>query len=271
MDSLWRGLRDPASFDAHSTQVFFASSTPLPAAVICLYLVLVRLGPRWMESRPPYQLRTTARVWNIFVALFSMMGAYYCVPHLASQWYVHGFWYTTCADVYELAGSGHVALWAVLFTWSKLFELFDTALLVMRKRKLITLHWFHHASVIAFAWGALAGAALSPSPRLVSPPPPSLVSPPPPSPSPPPTPPQLSPCSRVDLRVALCALVWRDELQRARRDVLLLYAHRRACVPRRGAPLRTAHHLAAYKYVNSAVLALLQLRTLASFGWLPRL
>ena len=107
-----------------------------------------------MESRPPFRLRTTARVWNVCVALFSVMGAYYCAPHLASQWYAHGFWFTTCTDVYELAGSGHVALWAVLFTWSKLFELFDTALLVLRKRKLITLHWFHHASVIAFAWAA---------------------------------------------------------------------------------------------------------------------
>ena len=154
LEAAWAALRDPASFDAHGAQAFFAASTPLPAAVICLYLVLVRLGPRWMESRPPFQLRTTARVWNLCVALFSVMGACYCAPHLASQWYAHGFWFTTCADVYELAGSGHVALWAVLFTWSKLFELFDTALLVLRKRKLITLHWFHHASVIAFAWAA---------------------------------------------------------------------------------------------------------------------
>jgi hypothetical protein len=39
-------LRDPAGFDAHGAQVFFVASTQLPAAVICLYLVLVRLGPR---------------------------------------------------------------------------------------------------------------------------------------------------------------------------------------------------------------------------------
>ena len=149
-----QALRDPAHFDAHGAQAFFASTTPLPAAVIALYLVLVRAGPRWMASRPPFKLQTTARVWNVCVALFSIMGAYHCVPHLASQIFAHGFWYSTCADVYELAGSGHVALWAVLFTWSKLFELFDTALLVLRKRQLIPLHWFHHASVIAFAWAA---------------------------------------------------------------------------------------------------------------------
>ena len=56
--------------------------------------------------------------------------------------------------MYELAGYGSVALWAALFTWSKLFELFDTVLLVLRKRRVITLHWFHHSSVIAFAWAA---------------------------------------------------------------------------------------------------------------------
>ena len=141
-------------FDGHDAQRVFADHLEIPALAIVAYLLFVRYGQRWMASRPPFELRTTARVWNVATAAFSICGACVCVPHLAGQLAAHGLWYTACADVYELAGYGSVALWAALFTWSKLFELFDTVLLVLRKRRVITLHWFHHSSVIAFAWAA---------------------------------------------------------------------------------------------------------------------
>ena len=143
-----------AVFDGHDAQRVFADHLEIPALAIVAYLLFVRYGQRWMASRPPFELRTTARVWNVATAAFSICGACVCVPHLAGQLAAHGLWYTACADVYELAGYGSVALWAALFTWSKLFELFDTVLLVLRKRRVITLHWFHHSSVIAFAWAA---------------------------------------------------------------------------------------------------------------------
>lgn len=139
-------------FDAHDAQHFFATHWTLPLTTVALYLFLVWYGQRLMEYRSPFELRRVSFVWNILVALFSVCGSIACVPHLLAQWHVHGFWYTACSDVYELAGSGAPALWATLFTWSKLFELFDTALLVLKKRQVITLHWFHHASVILFVW-----------------------------------------------------------------------------------------------------------------------
>jgi len=143
-------------FDGHVAQRYFASHPLLPACVVVAYLGMVRVGPRWMEQRPPFRLRTVSRVWNLLVAIFSLCGAAVCVPHLIRVLLTHGFWYSVCADVYELAGYGPPALWAAAFTWSKLFELFDTALLILKKRPVITLHWFHHASVVGFAWVAWA-------------------------------------------------------------------------------------------------------------------
>lgn len=143
-------------FDGHTSQQYFYNHPQLPALCVAAYLVMVSYGPRYMASRQPYKLRTVSRCWNVAVALFSLCGAWVCVPHLTHQLRSHGFWYTVCADIYELAGMGPPALWATLFTWSKLFELFDTALLILKKRPVITLHWFHHASVIGFAWSAWA-------------------------------------------------------------------------------------------------------------------
>lgn len=141
-------------FDAHTAQQYFATHARVPVVVITLYLAMVWIGPRLMARRPPFKLRMLCRTWNIFVAIFSACGCWAVVPHLLSQLERHDFWFTCCADVYQLAGHGAPALWAALFTWSKLFELFDTALLILRKRPLLVLHWFHHASVIAFAWTA---------------------------------------------------------------------------------------------------------------------
>lgn len=153
LSAFWEYSR---TFDGHSSQRYFHAHPMLPISVVLAYLVMVRYGPRYMNSRPPFKLRAVSRIWNLSIAFFSICGASVCVPHLLHQLQTHGFWYTVCADVYELAGMGPPALWATLFTWSKLLELFDTALLILKKRPVITLHWFHHASVIGFAWAAWA-------------------------------------------------------------------------------------------------------------------
>ena len=41
-----------------------------------------------------------------------------------------------------------------LFIFSKLPELFDTAFLVLQKKKVIFLHWFHHTTVLLYCWHA---------------------------------------------------------------------------------------------------------------------
>ena len=94
------------------------------------------------------------------LALFSICGVAACVPTLVGHLWHRGFYHSVCADCYELAGTGAPALWAVLFCFSKLAELFDTALLVLKKRPLLLLHWFHHPSVIAFTCERDAARAL---------------------------------------------------------------------------------------------------------------
>jgi hypothetical protein len=155
-DQLARFLAYQRAFDGHDAQRFFVAHWELPLVLVAAYLAVVALGPRLMERRPAFSLRRVTLAWNVSVALFSLSGAAVCVPHLAARIRSHGFWFTVCGDVYELAGYGAPAFWASLFTWSKLLELIDTVLLVLKKRPVITLHWFHHASVILFAWAAWA-------------------------------------------------------------------------------------------------------------------
>ena len=54
-----------------------------------------------------------------------------CVPTLVGHLWHRGFYHSVCADCYELAGTGAPALWAVLFCFSKLAELFEALLVVV--------------------------------------------------------------------------------------------------------------------------------------------
>ena len=96
MSHLTSLLLHPDAFDGHDAQRYFASHTALPLSVVVLYLAMVRYLPRYMHTRPPYELRFFSRCWNLSVAAFSVCGMLVCVPHLASQLLEHGFYYTVC-------------------------------------------------------------------------------------------------------------------------------------------------------------------------------
>ncbi len=44
----------------------------------------------------------------------------------------------------------------MLFVYSKYFELFDTVILVLRKRPVLFLHWYHHATALLYCLDAFA-------------------------------------------------------------------------------------------------------------------
>jgi hypothetical protein len=61
-----------------------------------------------------------------------------------------------CAPAEPSFGHGAAGFWMMLFVFSKLPELIDTVILVMRKTPVIFLHWFHHATVLLFCWHSYA-------------------------------------------------------------------------------------------------------------------
>lgn len=62
------------------------------------------------------------------------------------------------ASVY---GCGWSGLWTAAFIYSKCFELLDTVFIILAKRELIFLHWYHHITVLMFCWYAYAAQASS--------------------------------------------------------------------------------------------------------------
>jgi len=61
-----------------------------------------------------------------------------------------------CGSAEISYGSGATGLWVCLFVFSKVPELFDTAFIVLRKKPLIFLHWYHHVTVLLNCWDSYA-------------------------------------------------------------------------------------------------------------------
>ncbi len=76
------------------------------------------------------------------------------MPYLIAHLLEHGFEYVVCNKAVNTWGSGPSGLWVMLFMYSKIPELIDTIFIVIRKKPLIFLHWYHHITVLLFCWSA---------------------------------------------------------------------------------------------------------------------
>jgi elongation of very long chain fatty acids protein 6 len=113
------------------------------------YVGLVFLGQHFMKNREKFHLHRSLIAWNILLAGFSILGAIRILPNFVSMLSQNGLDYTICE--FEL-DYGVVGFWTMAFAMSKLVDLIDTAFVVLRKQKLIFLHWYHHAITLVFSW-----------------------------------------------------------------------------------------------------------------------
>ncbi|XP_038052975.1 elongation of very long chain fatty acids protein 6-like [Patiria miniata] len=120
----------------------------IPISIV--YVLLVFAGRRWMQDRPAYRLKGPLILWNILLGGFSLIGAWRIVPVFSKALFYNGWHSTVCDNVYY--HKDFLGIWGLLFTLSKIPELGDTLFIVLRKQKLIFLHWYHHATVPLFVF-----------------------------------------------------------------------------------------------------------------------
>ena len=115
-----------------------------------VYILLVHVGQVWMKkNNRKYELRLPLIVWNTFLSIFSLWGAWRCVPEFIHSLNEHGLRHSLCNPALK---QGITGLWLWLFIISKVPETIDTLFIVLRQQKLIFLHWYHHASVLVYCF-----------------------------------------------------------------------------------------------------------------------
>ena len=129
---------------------------PLGWIAVLLYFTFILLGQTVMKHRRPFELKTPLALWNLGLAVFSIIGTIRLVPYVLYMIYTNGISYVICRCASANALNGPAALWLYLFVWSKFPELFDTVFLVLRKKPVNFLHWFHHATVLLYCWYSYA-------------------------------------------------------------------------------------------------------------------
>lgn len=121
-----------------------------PILAIALYLLSIQIGKSVMADRKPLQVTSILFFWNTSLAAFSLIGFVRLFSHLKHQIHESSFRDSVCINDTDNV----VALWVYLFAMSKFVELGDTLFLVVRRRPITFLHWYHHATVLMYTWFA---------------------------------------------------------------------------------------------------------------------
>ena len=97
--------------------------------IVTLYVVLTFTIKYALsgEKVKGFNVKEAWKWWNLGLSLFSFCGAMRTVPHLIKNIYSKGFEHTVCYPALPEYGNGACGLWTMLFIFSKVPELFDTA------------------------------------------------------------------------------------------------------------------------------------------------
>ncbi|KAL3106936.1 hypothetical protein niasHT_020039 [Heterodera trifolii] len=127
--------------------IFFQRHWHHSITVSVLYYAFVRLVQHLMRDRPPFSLRSPLLLWNASLALFSFVGTFRFSEDFLHNLSTNGLTYSLC---HSCNPDSVAAFWSLLFAVSKFVELGDTLFIVLRKRPLIFLHYYHHVAVLVY-------------------------------------------------------------------------------------------------------------------------
>ena len=139
------------NFDIKLSFHWFVDNWQLSLYIVVIYLVVIFGGQQIMKTRPPFRLRKLLFVWNLGLALFNILFVIRTVPAGIHRLQENGFYASLC----QPGSAEHmqaVGVWAYWFAIFKVVELGDTVFIVLRKKPLMVVHWYHHASVLVYGW-----------------------------------------------------------------------------------------------------------------------
>ena len=124
----------------------------IPFVACGLYVVAIFGGQAYMKDKPAWNWRKTLAAWNLLLSVFSFIGVIRTMPQVLHNFYYYDVRDNVCESPYVMVGVGPVANWGFWFLLSKFAELVDTFFIVIHKKKLLFLHWYHHITVLYCCW-----------------------------------------------------------------------------------------------------------------------
>lgn len=149
------------SFNSDRAVDFATNNWPLAFGLVTGYVAFIFGAKHYMKDREAFDLRLPLAFWNALLSIFSFIGMCRTVPYLLGMIIKMPFEQTICGDPTAEWAHSTTGFWVCLFIYSKIPELVDTIFIVLRKKPLIFLHWYHHVTVLLFCWSAYSTRASS--------------------------------------------------------------------------------------------------------------
>ncbi|XP_055447692.1 elongation of very long chain fatty acids protein 3 [Psammomys obesus] len=151
--NLSRGLRaeliQPYNFEmSRDLRPFLEEYWVSSFLIVVVYLLLIIVGQNYMRARKGFSLQGPLILWSFCLAIFSMLGTVRMWEYMGTVLFTLGLKQTVCFGSHTDALV--VKFWSCVFLLSKIVELGDTAFIILRKRPLIFVHWYHHSTVLLF-------------------------------------------------------------------------------------------------------------------------
>ncbi|NWZ65937.1 ELOV6 protein, partial [Acrocephalus arundinaceus] len=137
----FRSFSDCSLFSTCREKSFFFS---------VIYVILIFGIKHFMKERRPFNLRVPLALWSFSLTLFSFIAAYRIWKQMAFLLLTKGFKHSVCSKSFFVHPVSK--LWMYLFVRSKLVEMGDTLFIVLRKKKLTFVHWYHHLIAMGLGW-----------------------------------------------------------------------------------------------------------------------
>ncbi|NXK58658.1 ELOV6 protein, partial [Sylvietta virens] len=131
---------------------FFSTCREKSFIFAVIYCMLIFGIQHFMKERRPFNLRAPLVLWSFSLTLFSFIAACRIWKQLAFLLLTKGFKQSVCSKSFYVHPVSK--LWIYLFVLSKLIEMGDTVFIVLRKKKLIFVHWYHHLLTMVISWYA---------------------------------------------------------------------------------------------------------------------
>ncbi|CAJ0580914.1 unnamed protein product, partial [Mesorhabditis spiculigera] len=114
-----------------------------------VYFILIKGIQYLLTNRKPFDLKIPLVLWNGALAVFSIAGFLRFGEDLFDTMKTRPAYEWVC---YSCHPKDVAAFWSLMFALSKLVELGDTLFIVLRKKPLIFLHYYHHVAVLIYTF-----------------------------------------------------------------------------------------------------------------------
>jgi len=139
---------------------FLQARWDIPVCIVVPYLAMVYMTRNKIPAHPFGGLVDALFcAWNFSISLFSAWGTWNLGGAILRGLQTEGLYFTICSDTHSMVrlSEGRPAMLALsLFCLSKIPELMDTVFLILKRKEVRFLQWYHHAATLLFCWLALA-------------------------------------------------------------------------------------------------------------------